>query len=277
MSPVDAAFAHAMPAARLPVRQMLGATCRVLAARALPFGIIILVLAGVTEGCSYLAARAARLTDDPELLLTVITGGGEMLALIVTEIMSVIVGVVWLRIMLLGEPHRARAYLRFGRRELRYLGLDILFGLAVSAPVAIGFGILAYGAMPYLRGDMAWMDSYLLPLFLGVALWSAVCAAWLGLAFPAVATDATGGSIGLSWQLSRGQRLPLFAAFLMGAYGWSVLPVAVLYAAPAYTPIIAFLSTMLSFLPRMGFLAVSAVAYGRLQQHSLTSVAATFD
>ena len=262
---------------RISVKRTLGAAYRILAARAVPFGIIILVLAGVSEGCSYLAVR---LSDGrtPELVLTMIMGGGELLALIVTELVSVIVGVVWYRIILLGEPHRAGAYLRFGRRELRYLGIDILFALIVGAPFAIAAGLMA--SMPYLGENMARLDSYILPLFLGVALWSAACAAWLGLAFPAVATDAAGGSVRLSLRLSRGQRLPLFAAFLVGAYAWSLLPLAAFYIAPegvAYTPIVAFLATALSLLPRIGFLAVSAVAYGRLQQHSLTSVAAAFD
>ena len=155
----DAAFAHSMPAARLSVLQLLGATCRASRGPALPFGIIILVLAGVTEGCSYLVARPpACRTLAPTALGGDAGGGGTDARADRHGDHERHRGVVWLRIILLGEPHRARAYLRFGSRELRYLGIDILFGLAVSAPVAIGFGILAYGAMPYLRGDMAWMD-----------------------------------------------------------------------------------------------------------------------
>lgn len=80
-----------------------------------------------------------------------------------------------------------------------------------------------------------------------------------------------------------GRQHPALAAALArpaAAAVWSVLPLAVTYAAPgdaANTPIIAFLTTALSMLPRMGFLAVSAAAYARLEQHSLTAVAAAFD
>jgi hypothetical protein len=279
MSPVDAAVTHAMPAARLSVRQTLVAAYRLLAARALPFGLIVLVLASVCEGCTYLAQRLIG-DQTPASVASLVTNGGNLLGQILTELMSIVVGVVWFRIILLGEPHRGRAYLRFGIRELRYLGVDVLFGIIVSAPLMIGGGIVVYAALPHLGEDLDWLYSYLVPLAAGAALWSAACAAWLGLAFPAIATDAAGGSIGVSLQISRGQWLPLFVAFLVGAYGWSVVPLAVLYAVPdgaADAGIIEFLTVALSYLPRLGFLAVSAVAYGLLQQQSSTAVAATFD
>jgi hypothetical protein len=186
---------------------------------------------------------------------------------------------VWFRIILLGEPHRARAYLRFGARELRYLGIDVLFAIIVGAPLMIAGGILVYGASSSLGEDMEWLYSYVVPLFAGATLWNAACAAWLGLAFPAIATDAAGGSIGVSLRISRGHRLPLFVVFLAGAYVWSIAPLAILFATPdaADAPIIEFLTVALSLLPRIGFLAVSAVAYGHLQQQSLRSVAAAFD
>jgi len=280
MSHTDTTFAEATPvAARISLRQTLGAAYRILAAYALPFGGIILALASVGEGCSYLAKR---LIDEqaPQMQATLINGGGELLGAVLTEIMSVIVGVVWLRIILLGEPHHGRAYLRFGGREFRYLGLDILFGIVVSTPFVIAGGIGMYAALPYVRGDMAWLDSYVLPLTAGAAVWSAVCAAWLGLAYPAVATDATGNSVRHSLRLSRGQRLPLFLAFLLGTFIWDAAPLTLFYAMPAQAAdsrIVPFLTTALSFLPRICFVAVSAAAYGRLQHRSLASVAAAFD
>lgn len=281
MSPVDAAVTHAIPAARLSVRQTLVAAYRILAAYSLPFGGIIIALASVSEGCSYLTKR---LTDEqaPHTQATLITGGGEFIGLILTEFMSVIVGVVWLRVILMGEPHRGRAYLHFGGREIRYLGLDILFEIVGSTPFVIAAGIGMYAAMPDVREYVARLNSYtyILPLTAAGALWSALCAAWLGLAYPAVATDAAGGSVRLSVRLSRGQRLPLFLAFLLGSFIWDAAPLTLFYAVPteaADSRIVQFLTTALSFLPRIGFVAVSAAAYGRLQHRSLASVAAAFD
>ena len=266
---------------RISVRQTLAAAYRILATYALPFGGIVIALASVSEGCSYLTKR---LIDEQaaRTQASLITGGGELAGLIFDEIMSVIASVVWLRIILMGEPHRSRAYLHFGRRELRYLGLDILFETVVSTPFLIAAGIGMYAAMPDVSEYVAWLNSYtyILPLTAAAALWSALCAAWLGLAYPAVATDAVGGSVRLSARLSRGQRLPLVLAFLLGSFIWDAAPLTLYYAVPtaaANSGIAQFLTTALSFLPRIGFVAVSAAAYGRLQHRSLASVAAAFD
>jgi len=263
---------------RISVKRTLGAAYRILAGHAVPFGIIILALAIVNDGCSFLARR---LIDEQtsQALATLIESGGGLVGLVLTEIMSVIVGVVWLRIILLGEPHLGRAYLRFGAREFRYLGIDIVFGMIIGAPFIIVGAVSAYSGIAN-GGDMEQLESYIWPLTAGTIVWSAVCAAWLGLAFPAVATDASGGSLRLSLRLSRRQRLPLFVAFLLGAEIWDAALLALLYVAPDETgdlQPIGFLSTALSYWARICFVAVSAAAYGQLQHRSSASMVEAFD
>lgn len=263
---------------RVSVRRTLAAAYRTLARHAVPFAIIIVALAVVNDGCAYLARR---MTDAPSVNPTaiLIEGGGALVGMVLAEILSVIVGVVWFRIVLLDEPHRAGAYLRFGAREFRYLGLDLLFGILVGAPLLIVGAIGAAAALGS-GGEMAWLEAYAFPLTAGTLGWSAVCAAWLGLAYPAIATDAPGGSVRLSLKLSHRQRLPLFAAFLLGQGVWNVALLAILYITPEETGTlqpIGFVTTLLSFVARIAFVAVSAAAYAQLQRRSLVSMAAAFD
>ena len=260
---------------RISVWRTLVSAHRILAGHAVPFAVIVAALAIVNDGCAYLGRR---MVDGPSVDLTaiLIRGGGTLAGMALAEILSVIVGVAWFRIILLSEPHRPGAYLRFGAREFRYLGIDLLFGILASAP------LLIVGAATALTsgGELVWLESYAFPLIAGTFVWSAVCAAWLGLAYPALATDAPGGSLRLSLALSHRQRLPLFAAFLLGQGAWNVALLAMLYLAPEETgdlQPIAFAGTLLSFLARTSFVAVSAAAYGQLQRRSLASVAAAFD
>ncbi len=268
-----------MPAAdRLSAKRTLGSAYRILARNAVPFAILIVALAVVNDGCSYLARL---LIDEqaPEEFAALIESGGALVGMILTEILSVIVGVVWLRVILLGESHRARAYLRFRAREFRYLGVDIVFGLLIGAPFLIVGAMGAYTTIGS-GGDITWLDSYLVPLTGGTIVWSALCAAWFGLAFPAVATDAPGGSLRLSLRLSHGQRLPLFVAFLLGEGVWSGALLAVAYLMPDETGDLqpmTFLATLLSFWARICFVAVSAAAYAQLRRRSVASMAAAFD
>jgi len=279
MSQADIISDGMMPAVdRLSVKQTLGSAYRILAGNAVPFAILIFALAIVNDGCSYLARH---LIDEhtPEEFAALIEGGGAFVGMILTEILSVIVGVVWFRVILLGEPHRARAYRRFGALEFRYLGVDIVFGIVIGAPFLIAGAVGAYTTIGA-SGDMTWLDSYVIPLTAGTIVWSALCAAWLGLAFPAVATDVPGGSLRLSLRLSRGQRLPLFVAFLLGEGVWSAALLAILYLTPDEAGDLqpmAFLATLLSFWARICFVAVSAAAYGQVQRRSLASMAAAFD
>ena len=276
MSHADTASDEMMVTAdRISVKRTLAAAYRILVEHAMPLVVIIFALAVVNDGCAYLARR---MVDAPSVDLTAILigSGGELAGMALAEILSVIIGVVWFRIILLSETHRAGAYLRFGAREFRYLGIDLLFGILVSAPLLIVGAATALAS----SGEMAWLESYAFPLIAGTFVWSAVCAAWLGLAYPALATDAPGGSLRLSLALSRGQRLPLFAAFLLGQGVWNVALLAMLYLAPDETgdprPI-AFVGTLLSFVARLCFVAVSAAAYGQLQRRSFASMAAAFD
>ncbi len=127
---------------------------------------------------------------------------------------------------------------------------------------------------------MTWLGPYVIPLVAGVIAWSAACAAWFGLAYPAVATDVSASSLSVSLRLSRGQRLPLFLSFLFGAGLWDALRLAMLYLAPeeaADSSLIAFLVSILSFWGSMCFLAVSAAAYRQLQDLSRTAMADAFD
>jgi hypothetical protein len=260
---------------RISVKRTLASAYRILAGHAVSFAVIVAALAIVNDGCAYLGRL---MVDEPSLDLTavLIEGGGTVAGMVLAEILSVIVGVAWFRIILLNEPHRVAGYLRFGAREFRYLGVDLLFGFLVSAP----FLIVGAATMLASEGEMAWLESYGYPLIAGTFVWSAVCAAWLGLAYPALATDAPGGSLRLSLALSHGQRLPLFAAFLLGQGAWNAALLAVLYLAPEETgdlQPIGFVATLLSFLARISFVAVSAAAYGQLQRRSDASMAAAFD
>jgi hypothetical protein len=278
MVSADTSDGMAGAAERLSVKRTLGSAYRILAEHAMPFAVIIVALAIVNDGCSYLARR---LIDEQtsEELAGLIAGGGALVGMILTEILSVIVGVVWFRVILLGETHRARAYLRFGAREFRYLGVDILFGIVIGGPFLIA-GVVGVYTTTGSAGDMAWLDSYVIPLTAGTIVWSALCTAWLGLAFPAVATDAPGGSLRVSLRLSRGQRLPLFVAFLLGEGVWSAALLAILYFMPDETGDLqpmTFLATVLSFWARICLVAVSAAAYGQLQRRSDASMAAAFD
>jgi hypothetical protein len=278
MSPVESASPET-GATRLSVRRTLGAAYGILAAHALPFGAIILALTFASEGVLYLAKS---LIDAHALRMqaALIESGGQILGAAFAEVMSVIAGVVWLRIILLGEEHRARAYLRFGRRALRYLGLDILFGTLVAGPVLIAALFGMYTAMPHYSEYAQSVNAYILPLSVAAAVWSAECAAWIGLAYPMVATDASDGALRLSFRLSRGQHWPLFLAFLLGVFVWDAAPLALFYALPAEAAgsrTTEFLTTALSFLPRICFVAVSAAAYDHLQHRSAASVAAAFD
>lgn len=278
MSHADVASDEMVTADRISVRRTLASAYRILVEHAMPFAVIIVALAVVNDGCIYLARRLFD-APSPEELAMLIEGGGAFVGVILTEILSVIVGVVWFRAILLGEPRGPRAYLRFGTREFRYFGLDILFGILVGAPFLIVGAIGAVTAIPSSE-ETAWLESYVVPLVAGTLVWSAACAAWLGLAYPAVATDAPGGSLHLSLKLSRRQRLPLFAAFLVGEGFWNAALLAILYLAPEETgdlQPIAFAGTLLSFFARICFVAVSAAAYGQLQRRSVASMAAAFD
>src|SRR5262249_18462449 len=129
-------------------------------------------------------------------------------------------------------------------------------------------------------GEMAQLKSYAPPLVAGTVVWSAVCAAWLGLAYPAVATNVAGGSLHLSLRLSRRQRLRLFVAFLLGAEIWIAATLAILLVARDETgdlQPISFLATTLSFWAQICFIAVSAAAYGQLQHRSSAKLLETFD
>jgi hypothetical protein len=278
-------------AERLSARHTLARAYRILGRHALPFGIIALVLAIVDDGCIYLAGRLVG-EEPPASLAMWVDYGGGFVGFLLTWVMSVVVGVTWLRIILLDERHHPRAYLRFGARELRYLGVDIVLYVVVFVPLFVIAGGAGYAAFMS-SGDVDWIDAHVYPLTAGVIVWGSVCAAWLGLAYPAVATDAAVNSLSLSLRLSRGHRLPLFVAYLLGTGSWHAFAFVLLMVAPeemeavetaaaaggnaGLSQPIEFVASLLTYWAGLCFIAVSAAAYGQFRERSMASMARAFD
>jgi len=264
---------------RLSLGRTLVSAYAILGRHLLAFVGLSILLAAVTDGFTYLAELLID-DDTPETLADAIYKVARASGVILAQLMSIVIGIAWFRIILLDEPHRLRSYLRFGRRELRYLGVDIGMGCLIAVPMFV-FGIAVAVTIQRANGDASWVESYMVPLTAGTLVWGAVCTAWLGLAYPAIATDAgASGSLRLSVRLTRGNRVPLFLAYLLGASVWDIAALAMMFIVPesadALRPI-DFLATLISAAASMCFLAVSAAAYRQLQGRSLAELAGAFD
>lgn len=243
------------------------------------FLLLSVLLAIASDGCPYLATRFVD-EGTSELRYAAISGAAGTAGLILGQLASVIVGVTWFRIILLEEPHRLRSYMRFGRRGLRFLGIDLLLAFLTFLPV-IGFAAVAALRGANLEGNASPIESLMIPLTIGAFVWGSWCAAWFGLAYPAVATDACqSGSLRFSWRLSRGHRLRLFLVFLLGSGVWSIVGTAMLVtgvdAAQAWRPIDMVAAVVIAG-STLCNVAVASVAYQQLQGRSFSMVATAFD
>lgn len=264
---------------RLLVGHTLAAAYGIVGRNLPTFLLLSIVLAIATDGCTYLASR---LVDEntSEIFGAALYGTASIAGLVLGQLTSVLVGVTWFRIILLEEPHRFRSYMRFGRRGLRYLGIDLLLGLLTFLPV-IGFGAVAAFRGANFSGYDGFIEPLIIPLTICAFVWGALCTAWIGLAYPVVATDAcTSGSIRLSSLLSRGHRLRLFFVFLLGSGIWNIVGTAILVSGPdaaeEWRPI-DMIATMVMAGATLSFIAVASVAYRQLQGRSLSMMANAFD
>lgn len=280
MIALKAEVALPRPGERLRLGRTLAGAYGILGRRILAFIASTVLLAAATDGPAYLVTWWLG-DDTPEALVDAIDSAANMGGLILGGIISVVMGIVWFRTILLGEPHRLRSYLRFGRRGLRYLGIDILISGLMAVPLFVLGIAAAISILSSADGDMDWIDSYSGPAIAIAFVWIAVCSAWLGLAYPAIATDGcASGSLRLSIQLTRGQRLPLFFAFLLGATLWDIAAIGMLFALPDTATEWGwgdFIGTLLTSASTFCFIAVSAVAYRQLQGRSLADLAGAFD
>lgn len=242
------------------------------------FALLSVLMTVLTLGPAFLAERL--LDGDMTELRSMVAGSASVFGgLGLAELAGILIGVVWFRVLLLHEPHRLRSYLQFGRRELRYLGVDLLLLFLTFAPI-VALAVVATIASLGSGFDAAWLAESMTPLTIGAMLWAAVCMALLGLAYPAIATDGcAGGSLRHSLRLSRGHRVSLFLAFLLGSGIWDIGSVALAVIGPEteFLEPIDFFSTLLSSLGAMCFIAVGAVAYRQLQGRSLADLAGAFD
>lgn len=263
---------------RLPVGRTLAEAYGIVGRNLPAFALLSVLMTVLTLGPAFLAER---LLDGHmmEMRSLAIGSASVFAGLGLAELAGVLIGVVWFRVLLLNEPHRLRSYMRFGRRELRFLGVDLLFVILIFAPIVI-LAVVATIASLGSGFDVAWLAESMTPLTMGAMLWGAVCMAWLGLAYPAIATDGcAGGSLRHSLHLSRRHRVSLFLAFLLGAGLWEIGSVALTVIRPEteFLQPVDFLSTLLSSLAAMCFIAVGAVAYRQLQGRSLSTMANAFD
>lgn len=264
---------------RLLLGRTLAAAYRILGRHILAFVLLSLILAAATDGPAHLARWWVG-QEASEVLLPMIEGAASIAGMVLSGIVSVIIGISWFRVILLGEPHRPRSYLRFGRRGLRYLGVDIAIGCLMAVPFLI-IGIIAAVSILHADADMDLVESYAGPVAAIGLVWIAACAAWLGMAYPAISTDACGsGSLRLSIGMTRGSRLPLFFAYLLGVGMWDFAALGLLFATPALateSAAVDFLGTVLTSAGNVCFIAVTAAAYRQLHGRSLVELATAFD
>jgi len=133
-------------------------------------------------------------------------------AWLVGQVGGVIVAIAGYRAVLLGEAPSLHALASFGRRELRYLGVDLVyFALNYMVFLTVYLVLVAAagaGAAERIDGGVA--NS--LPFDLAVGLLSdLVIAPFLILALPLAALDARHSLFLGAWQLGRGHRLRLCA------------------------------------------------------------------
>ncbi len=156
-------------------------------------------------------------------------GSGRNLAELVALPLLVAFAVAWHRASLIGQAANSGEPAQLGRRELRYLGM--LLGLLATLILILILGGILYllasgspaeiaAAGPALR----WLTGALLlvGLFFGVRFM---------LVFPAIAIGDRAVSLKRSWQLTRGNGLRLFIAFLASCLPLMLLKYAVVVSA----------------------------------------------
>lgn len=154
---------------------------------------------------------------------------GRTLAELVALPLLVAFAVAWHRASLSADPAGRGEAGRFGRRELRYLGM--LLGLLVILLLFLIFGGILYllassgsAQAAAARPAMLWLIGGLLlaGLFFGVRFI---------LVFPAIAVGDREISLRRSWQLTRGNGARLFLAFLATCLPLMLLKYAVVVSA----------------------------------------------
>jgi len=148
-----------------------------------------------------------------------IVGLGELIAIIMSKAIAALasasVAVAWHRRVLLQENITGGAALRFGRRELRFLGVIAIILFICVIFVAIWFPVVIYSIKSHWPG--AETASAYFPVFTLLLMYTAT--ARISLAFPLSAIDHVGSLLIDAWRLSRGRTL-----FLLTLYALSIVP-----------------------------------------------------
>ena len=197
-----------------------------------------------------------------------------------------LIGVTVYRAIILGEEPGWDSLWRIGRRELRYIGLAIVFyvplhvgmtslEIAINlgvAPVRLQHAVHAIG-IPILR---------LLSLSVAAHLLVSIAfAPFFALAFPLVAIGAPGGVLRRSMRMGRGHRIRLGAIGFLAPLPLIPLAYALYLAGEATTTTLELLqSTTVTFLRLLAsalVVGVFAVAFQRVTGHSNKGTYDVFD
>jgi hypothetical protein len=135
----------------------------------------------------------------------------------------------WYRHVLLGQPLTSLSTVRFGRRELRFLGYNLLVVVLVG-------GLLVVLLMVWMAmGAVAKPTGYSDPLFIGFAtvltmatIIVLIIASRLSLYAPLAALDIQGTLLARAWRLSRGNGLRILAGHTLIAVTFTVATAVVL-------------------------------------------------
>ncbi len=166
----------------------------------------------VAESCRLLVANAGALAKALALPLILGIGidlvvhflaapGSDLLRLVLTNLAWTLLGVAWLRFLLLEDRDTLRAFPKLTRRHARFAGYALLLSL-LDLPLLLGWHYLAQDPLaPQFPGLVYWL-AFLFTAFVKLRL---------AFVFPAVAVDER-YTLGLAWQHSRAIALPLFIA-----------------------------------------------------------------
>ncbi|MBF0561893.1 MAG: hypothetical protein HQL37_07690 [Alphaproteobacteria bacterium] len=145
------------------------------------------------------------------------TPGKELLSSLAMAVAGAAFATVWHRRILLDESPPGWLAVRFGRREIQYLGLGLVLSLGVIVPL-VGLALLV-SALHLPGGIAAWA-------MIGVAFVGGAVVNRLILVFPAVAIDDKETTLRQSWHLTRGNTFRLIAGAVL-----SFLPLSIVSSA----------------------------------------------